>query len=73
MINESFSISFVNQEYLPVKVDLCDLKGSIVSNLFNGYAKNQLDLNRSSSIVNGFYILKITVGNNTVMRKVILN
>ena len=73
IIHGSFSISFINQENLPVKVDLYDLKGSIVSNLFNGYAKNQLDLKRNSSIEKGFYILKITVGSACSLRKVILN
>jgi len=73
MISESFTISFQNQENLPVKVDLYDLKGGIVSNLFNVYAKNKLDLKRNPSIVKGFYIMKMSVGNSSSVRKVILN
>jgi hypothetical protein len=73
LVQSNFQISFANIASKQASIELYDLKGQLVSQIYKGeiHSNQTITFDRKSSQTNGLYILKVQVGNEKYSRKIV--
>jgi hypothetical protein len=74
-VRDIITVSFEQESEMPIKVELCELSGQCIINLFEGMSNaglNKFDFNLTKmGIATGSYFIKITDNNGTKSKQFI--
>ena len=71
-VKENFIISLSDYSNSNIKIDLYDLRGTMIKNLYYGTFINQINCSIESNIIKGLYLVKVITGSGTMTKKVIV-